>query len=61
MRLKEKEKSLGKIIFTIDNCAFELSKNENSMILGGGLISKMLYDNIDPISIFGFINQMLDK
>lgn len=54
MKLKEGDKLNSKNIFEIDNQAFELTdiETKNSMILGGGIISKLIYDNISPLTIY---------
>ncbi|OXA85536.1 hypothetical protein [Flavobacterium hercynium] len=54
MKLKEIDKVNSKNIFEIKNQAFELTDIEtgNSMILGGGIISKLIYDNISPLTLY---------
>lgn len=56
MKLKEGTPKAKQNIFEIDNQAFEFSLSNlqgegESVILGGGMISKMLYDNIVPETI----------
>lgn len=54
MKLKESDKLNSKNIFEINNQAFELTDIEsgNSLILGGGIVSKLVYDNISPLTIY---------
>lgn len=56
MKLKEGTPKAKQNIFEIDNQAFEFSVSNiedqtKSFLLGGGIISKLLYDNITPESI----------
>ena len=62
MKLKEADKLNSKNIFEIDCHAFELTDIEtnNSMILGGGIISKLIYDNISPLTIYMDLKEMLN-
>lgn len=58
MKLLEKNKEF----FRIDNRAIKFinPQNANYAILGGGIISKLLFDNYHPISIFEYINELLN-
>jgi uncharacterized metal-binding protein len=60
IKLKEIDKLNAKNIFEINNQAFELTDEEtgNSIILGGGIISKLLYDNISPMTIYMDLKEM---
>ncbi|GEP52801.1 hypothetical protein FNO01nite_34730 [Flavobacterium noncentrifugens] len=51
MKLKQKEKM--KVIFTVNKRAIQITNPENdkSMLVGGGIISKILYDSIYPSNI----------
>lgn len=61
MKIKEVDKLNSRNIFEIDNQAFELTDIETgkSMILGGGIISKLIYDNISPLTIYLDLKDML--
>lgn len=63
MKLKELDKENAKNIFELDHQAFQLTDLEtgNSMILGGGIISKLLYDNISPLTIYLDLKDSLSK
>ncbi len=62
MKLIEEDKENAKNIFMIENKAIKFinPKNGNYVILGGGIISKLLFDNVHPISIFEYINKTLE-
>lgn len=51
MKLKQQEKM--KVIFTINKRAFQITNPENkkTMVVGGGIISKILFDSIYPSNI----------
>ncbi|WP_147293582.1 hypothetical protein [Chryseobacterium indoltheticum] len=61
-KLLEENKENAKNFFAIDNRAIKFvnPKNGNYVILGGGIISKLLFDNYHPISIFEYINELLN-
>ena len=61
MKLKELDKENAKHIFIIENQAFEFTdvNSGKSMILGGGIISKIIYDNISPLTIYMDVKQTL--
>lgn len=63
MKLKEMDKLNSRNIFEIDNQAFELTdiQSGNSMILGGGIISKLIYDNISPLTIYLDLKDILSN
>lgn len=62
VKLKERDKLNAKNIFEINKQAFELIDEEtsNSMILGGGIISKLIYDNISPLTIYMDLKEMFN-
>jgi hypothetical protein len=62
VKLKERDKLNAKNIFEINKQAFELTDEEtgNSMILGGGIISKLIYDNISPLTIYMDLKEMFN-
>jgi hypothetical protein len=62
MKLKQKETDI-KIMFIINKRAIQIKnlKNNKSMIVGGGIISKILYDSIYPTNIALTLFEMLSQ